>query len=86
VVIRHLETALHSPSPNSSFRRPEGRLLNLWTICLLKTSLKRIRTSRFVDAQDDFAWPFVTFKCRFTKVFFKTSRRQFLSSQGHSPI
>jgi hypothetical protein len=45
----------------------------------------------FFDAQgveNDFAWPFDIFKHHyidFTKVFFKTSRRQIIRSQGHSP-
>jgi hypothetical protein len=77
-----------STSPNSFLRRPECRLWILRPIRLHNTSLKGLYPSPFFDVQEpqnEFAWAFDNLKhcfIDFTKVVFKTSSRQIMSSRG----
>jgi hypothetical protein len=52
MAFHHLETTLQRLHHSRFIRRPEGRLLVISAIPLLKTSLKRLRPSRFFDVRD----------------------------------
>jgi hypothetical protein len=67
-IVRHLQTSLHRLHQSRIVGRTEGRLKDIRAISFLETALKRLRSNRFLDAQDaenEVAWPFDTFKHRF---------------------
>jgi hypothetical protein len=78
-------------SPKSFFRCPEDRLWILRAIRLLKILHKRLRPSRFSRNSECRKWVGMAFRHlqkslhRQPKLFFKTSRRQIMCSQCHSP-
>jgi hypothetical protein len=87
----HFETMSHRLLQNRFLRRPEGSLWILRRIRVHKTSLKWLRSFVFScpGGKNDFDRPFDTLKHRFiefTKVLFKTSRGQIMSSQVLSSI
>jgi hypothetical protein len=87
---RNLETSPYRLNQSRILRLPEGRLWILRAICLIEISIRDFEQIAFLDAQDaenEFVWPFDTLEHRFidfTIVAFKKSRRQIMSSPGHS--
>jgi hypothetical protein len=85
---RHIVASLHRFHESRFLRLKDGRLGVLRPIRLLESSLPLLRSSSFINSQDaenEFTWPFDTMKHCFidlTKVVFKSSRRQIMTSHG----
>jgi hypothetical protein len=86
----HLETSLHRLQQSRFLRRSEGRLWVLSSIRIFKTSLKRLRPSRFsmpwMQKMSSHGFRHLeTTHDGIQYLFFKTFREQIMTSHGHSP-
>jgi hypothetical protein len=91
MAFRNLEKFLHLRQQSRFLGRPEGSLFVLRAIRLLKTSLKKLRPSRFFqfpECRNSGRMAFrhlETYFIDMNKIDFKTFRRQIMSSLDHSP-
>jgi hypothetical protein len=90
MAFRHLETTLHRLLQNRFLRRPEGRLWILSPIRLLKHHLSESPKSLFaMPGKKLFRMVYGHLETLLHRIhqrrFFRTSRRQIMSSKAHSP-